>query len=507
MQGSAIAGVSDRPSARRRLVRSLAAKLIFLLAVFAAVPVIVYQNFEAADRDKQALLLKSVQDQGRLVAAGLQPLLADFSGSTLPTLRETLAQLAGDQQRIRLLFRPVGSSGTAGFYLIAAAPPIEKDLLEAERTDLLNAGILERLKDSCADNRQLALRYKNPAGQEEILTSVNPIQVASGCWVAVASQSSATFLGSSVGRPYWQTTELEIAAAVYATMVVVILAIFLGIWRSFHHFTRLARRIKSGAAATQSFAALNRVPELAVVADAFDGMVERLRGSAVAIRQAAEENAHAFKAPIAVMAQSLEPIRRALRQADARERRSLELVERSLEKLDGLVATARRMDEAIAESVDPPRRRVELSNLVGELIADFTAAAAARNVRLAPAIEPRLFVLAGEELLETVVENILENAVSFSPDQGEIKVVLRRVGRQVELTVADQGPGVEPAHLQRIFERHFSHRPGVERPNEGGHFGLGLWLVRRNVEAIGGTVKAENLAPRGLRMTVTIPAA
>ena len=51
MRGSAIAGASERPSAQRRLIRSLAAKLIFLLAVFAAAPVIVYQNFEAADRD------------------------------------------------------------------------------------------------------------------------------------------------------------------------------------------------------------------------------------------------------------------------------------------------------------------------------------------------------------------------------------------------------------------------------------------------------------------------
>ena len=125
-RGLVIAGVNDRPSAQRRLVRSLAAKLIFLLAVFTAAPVIVYQNFAAADRDKQSLLLKSVQDQGRLVAAGLQPLLANFSGTMLPTLRETLLQLAGEQQRIRLLFRPTGSFGAAGFYLIAAAPPIEK---------------------------------------------------------------------------------------------------------------------------------------------------------------------------------------------------------------------------------------------------------------------------------------------------------------------------------------------------------------------------------------------
>ncbi|HYM32369.1 MAG TPA: HAMP domain-containing sensor histidine kinase [Candidatus Cybelea sp.] len=499
-----------RPRAYRRLIGSLALRLVFLVAVFAAVPLFLYRSFEAADRDRQALLLRSVQDQGRLVAAGLQPIVSRFSGQMLPNLRDTLTQLAGEDQRIRLLFRPTGSSGIEGFYLIAAAPPIAKELLEAEQKDLIQTGILERIKDTCEENRPLALRYVNPAGQEEVLTSLTPVQAPSGCWIAIASQPAASVLGAALDRPYWQTPEVGVAAMVYALMVVAILSIFLGVWISLLHFTRLAQRIQRGESAGQSFAALNRVPELAVAAEAFDGMVERLANSAETIRQAAEENAHALKTPIAVIAQSLEPVRRAIAGADARARRALELIERSLEKLDILVQAARRIDEAVAETVAPPHRRIDLSRVVDDLAGECRAAATPKGIQVVTAIEPNIAVFAGEELLETVTENILDNALSFSPSGGIIRVTLRRTGRRAELTVDDDGPGIDAIYLPRIFERHFSHRPGSEPGATGStqpHFGLGLWLVRRNIEALGGRVEASNRDPRGLRMRVVIPTA
>jgi two-component system sensor histidine kinase ChvG len=82
--------------------------------------------------------------------------------------------------------------------------------------------------------------------------------------------------------------------------------------------------------------------------------------------------------------------------------------------------------------------------------------------------------------------------------------------------VDDEGPGVDPANLDRIFERYFSHRePGRGMPEDeaaahqagAAHFGIGLWIVRRNIEAFGGRVRAENRPTGGLRMTVALPLA
>src|SRR6202012_1326024 len=123
-----------------------------------------------------------------------------------------------------------------------------------------------------------------------------------------------------------------------------------------------------------SFSSLNRVPELAWVAEEFDNLVATLRSSAQALRFAAEAVAHAFKPPLGIISQSLEPLRRAIPSDNLRAQRSLELVDRSLERLDGLVALARRLDETIADGLNPPRDKVPLSDLVREIVAEYAEA-------------------------------------------------------------------------------------------------------------------------------------
>ena len=118
-------------------------------------------------------------------------------------------------------------------------------------------------------------------------------------------------------------------------------------------------------------------------------------------------------------------------------------------------------------------------------------------------IEPGIAVWGNEDMLESVIENVVENAISVSPSGGLVTVTLKREGEEAILTVEDQGSGVDPENLERIFERYFSQRP-ADGENEESHFGIGLWIVRRNVEAMGGSVTAENLDAGGLRITVRL---
>lgn len=458
--------------------------------------------------------MRAIRDQGNLIAIALRPVLTNFTGNSVPELQNLLSDLATGQTRIRLLLRPNEGAKRKSFYFIASAPPMGATNIEAERTDLLSTGIFHQLRNTCDGGGPVAIRYTNPAGQEEILTSVTPLKLKTGCWVAVTSQPSVQFLGSSLGRPYWETPELRIAAIVYLFMVVIVLSLFFGIWRSLVHFTHLARRIEAGGGKGDSFTARNRVPELAGVAQEFDQMVARLRGSAESIRTAAEANAHAFKGPIAVIAQSLEPLKRAVDYGDQRVLRACELIARSLDKLDRLVNAARRVDEAIAETVSPPRFEIDLSRLAEQLTADSVSAAQARNVVLRHDIQPKVRVRGGEEMLEMVVSNLLDNAISFSPPGGVVRLSLKRRGRVAQLVVEDEGPGVDPAHLDEIFDRYFSRRPGSAHDlgtdaDDGlpgkQHFGIGLWLVRRNVEALGGRVLAKNRPERGFRVQIILP--
>src|SRR5205814_5542328 len=126
---------------------------------------------------------------------------------------------------------------------------------------------------------------------------------------------------------YWTTPTIRLAAATYLAMVVIALSTFLGIGRGLRRFARMARQIRERGRNTGSAMARNDLPELAEVAAEFDRMVEALHGSAAAIRRAAEDNAHAFKTPTAVIRQSLEPLRRIISAHKQRLRRALEPVD------------------------------------------------------------------------------------------------------------------------------------------------------------------------------------
>jgi len=291
--------------------------------------------------------------------------------------------------------------------------------------------------------------------------------------------------------------------------------LFLEVWRGLRQFEKLARDIRNDAASGMSFSDMNKLPELKDVAVEFDRMVHSLQSSAELLRRAANENAHAFKTPIAVISHSLDRIRRAMPPEEEKGRRAADLVEQAVERLDGLVSASRRLDEAAAESLDPPRERIDLSAILGRMVEAYAETLPEGSVRFVDHIEPRISVLGGDDLMETVLENLLDNAVSFSPKGGEIRVELRRDGRFAELTVADRGPGVDPDGLDRIFERYFTHRPlQVADADQGNmwidvesHSGIGLWIVRRNIEAIDGTVAAHNRVGGGLKMTIRLPLA
>jgi len=520
-QDSAIAGGPpaegdpvERRGRRRRGLRpfeSIASKMVVLLIILCAVPIIIYAQFVDADREKRTLLLQSVQEQGRLTGQALLPLLAASDGSLpLDRLREELARVAGDHANVKVLFRPRGSTVEEEFYYVAAHPTVPNTQLNEERQKLIEQGVLGRLAGTCIGGEPLAIRYATPAGAAEILTSITPVNTMQGCWAVITSLSAGEFLGEAIGRPYWARPEVRLAGLIYIAMVLITLTIFFGVWRNIRRFGRAAREIRREGENAPRFVDLNRVPELDGVARDFDRLVQALQDSARNIRSAAEENAHALKTPIAIIRQSLEPIKRVVMTATGREARAVSMIETSVDRLDALVSSARLMDEADADLVDPPTERVDLSHMLSRIVGGYGELTGNRGLNLEVDIAENLNVIASEDLLETVAENLLDNAISFSPPGATLGVSLRSLGNEAILMVEDEGPGVPPENLTRIFERYYSSRPesgaavdGIDPDDQ--HFGIGLWIVRRNVSAVGGRVEAENRPEGGLRVSVSFP--
>jgi two-component system sensor histidine kinase ChvG len=486
--------------------------------VFILVPVFLYLEFRRAYEEGQELLLRSVRAEGRTISQSLLPLLETANNATLPELGSHLSWLASEITTVKLLLRPAGSNaGNGAFYYVASWPAVTQSNLQAEHDTLARQGVLERLAGNCRGEMPFSLIYHRPTGSAEVITAVTLLSTPLGCWAVVASFPEDAFPSAHLGQPYWATPAVRIAALIYLAMAAVTFSTLYSVRSGLRRFAERARRIRELGPDAGSFSGRSGLPELAYVGAEFDRMVDALHGSAKEIRHTAEENAHAFKTPIAVIRQSLEPLRRALPQDNQRAHRAIGLVDHSLDRLDGLVAAARRLDEATADLLARPRVTVDLGQIIGGLIQIQSAALASRdvtiiltnqNLTMSADLVPELLVLGTEEMIESIAENLIDNSVSFAPPRSEILVHLTRDNRFAHLTVSDQGPGVPVGRLDHIFDRYYVER-NADASNEPAesHFGIGLSIARRNVEAMGGTIDAENRTPHGLAVHIRLPLA
>jgi len=148
---------------------------------------------------------------------------------------------------------------------------------------------------------------------------------------------------------------------------------------------------------------------------------------------------------------------------------------------------------------------VDLSRLLRQMARAYRSLAEGRGVAFKVEAHDGLVVLGSEELIETAVEAVLDNAIGFTPTGGRVELRLLRNGTQAEIRVSDDGPGVPPEHRERIFERGFSLRSDGGGSGGEAHGGIGLWTARRYLQALGGRIRAENRSGHGLLVRLELP--
>jgi hypothetical protein len=176
---------------------------------------------------------------------------------------------------------------------------------------------------------------------------------------------------------------------------------------------------------------------------------------------------------------------------------SIQSVELMMQLVTELVEMAR-LDET---RLDPTREPVDLADVVTEAAVRVDGSERHHlNLDLGSGPAP---VLGDRAQLLRVISNIVDNAVKYSPDGGEIGIRLRRVGRQVVVDISDQGLGIAPTDMGRLFTR-FGRI--VTTATEGiGGTGLGLYLCRELVRRLGGDVTATSVEGQGSTFTVRLP--
>lgn len=216
---------------------------------------------------------------------------------------------------------------------------------------------------------------------------------------------------------------------------------------------------------------------------------------------------HELKSPIASLQLAAETI--ALRRPEpARLDALVKRMRGDIRRLEEMVG--RILDTATLEAGRPHLRkeRLPLARLVAGVVEEFAERAAESSVRLAQSLPASLEIAADPAAAKTVVRNLVDNALraSAAANAHEIRLRARAHNGFVELEVADDGVGFEPAEAERLFEKFY--RPGDELRRTSKGTGLGLYVVRRFVELERGWVQAASAGPgRGATFTVAWPAA
>jgi two-component system sensor histidine kinase ChvG len=301
-----------------------------------------------------------------------------------------------------------------------------------------------------------------------------------------------------------RTVRLELLRIFGVTLLVtVLLSLYLAstIARPIRRLAAAAQRARGRGARIEIPDVIGRNDEIGELAGSLREMTDALWQRMSAIESFAADVAHEIKNPLSSLRSAVETAARL--DDPVKQRRLMAIVLDDVERLDRLIT-----DISDASRLDAELSRLELSPTdIGAMLKalvemhDTTRAPGSPRLVLDTPADPpgrgRSLVVPGiESRLSQVFLNVIANAVSFSPPDGEIRIHAALDGRAVLVTVEDQGPGIPQDQLTAIFDRFYSERPAGEK--FGTHSGLGLSISKQIVEAHRGRIWAENRTdPRG----------
>jgi two-component system OmpR family sensor kinase len=244
-----------------------------------------------------------------------------------------------------------------------------------------------------------------------------------------------------------------------------------------------------------------RLPdEVQPLVGALNELLGRLRGALERERAFVADAAHELRTPLTALHLQLGALARATNETE----RAAALaglsagVQRASHLVEQMLSLARQ--EPRAEAAHQPLR---LDDLAREVVAELVPQADARGIDLGVEAAAPVTVLGDADALTTLLRNLVDNAVRYSPSGGrvDVNVAAAETGRGARLTVSDDGPGIAPAERQRVFDR-FYRGPGTDTPGSG----LGLAIVKAIADAHGALVTlADGAGGKGLEVTVTFP--
>ncbi len=286
----------------------------------------------------------------------------------------------------------------------------------------------------------------------------------------------------------------------------------LAIWyltKNLRHIIDTVKRFKEGDYAARI--SEQQKGDLTPLADTFNDMADQIVAnidqlkSVERLRQELIANvSHDLRTPLAIMQGYVETMIMKDDQLEPEARkRYLNTVLSSSEKLSKLVAQLFEYSKLEANQIEPQKEPFFLSDLAQDVMAKYQILAERQNVRLSlDASRDLPLVFADVALVERVIQNLMDNALKFTPSGGEVRLILSANNKEVEVRIADTGPGIPEHEQAHIFERYRQVGPG-EVKSKGA--GLGLAIVKKILDIHNSTIRVQSQPDRGAAFWFQLP--
>ncbi len=262
---------------------------------------------------------------------------------------------------------------------------------------------------------------------------------------------------------------------------------------------RLQRAVERfGRGDLSARAATRRHDELGELGRTFDRMADRIQLLLDAQHRLLLDISHELRSPLARLRVAVE-----LARSGQNREAALNRIEKEAERLNSLVGGLLQVTRAESDPDALHHQPVRLDQLLEELVNDASIEAQARSSEVRLAMTQPVTVQGDSELLRRAIENVIRNAIRYTPDGAAVEVSLEAAEGRAVVRIRDYGPGVPDEALPRIFDAFY--RVEADRARASGGAGLGLSIARRAVELHKGAIRARNAQP-GLLVEIELPA-
>jgi signal transduction histidine kinase len=491
-----------------RLRTQLAASyLLVVLVCGAATALLAWLAVEQVYRQTQSANLLA---QAQLIAAALansplqpsQPAPYSQLSNTIPGIRSRVI----DAQTAAVIDLPLAGE---------APPPGAVTLPQLAQNAAGNVSPEElfarpEIQQARQGQAATAIRRVDVAGGKPVLYAAAPVTAADG------AISQVVYLATPLPDITWSALPLAVrwqlvgaffAAALLAGGVGLLLA-----WRIARPLGRVAdaARAVAGGDLDQAVPEPSGPRELADLGRSFNAMTASLRQSDQAKNAFVADVSHELRTPLTVIKGTIETLQDGALDDPSVRDGFLDAMSQETERLIRLVNDLLVLARADAGALNLRLEPVDLADLARTRCAGRETLSRSRGVRLvvetvSPASgEVAFLALADPDRIARVLDNLLDNAIRYSPPGGEVKVALENDGDWIACRMSDAGPGIRPEERELIFERFYRADPARDRDRGGS--GLGLAIVRGLVAAHGGRVEAQCRPGSGATLAFWLPA-